>query len=377
MSRCVTLARTLKDAGLLALGAEHGARRVEAELRARPLPGVRRVLSVGKAAAAMAEGAEAALGAQLEHALVVCKEAPRAPLRAGVLLAGHPRPDERSVAATAAALAFVAATPAEQDLLVLLSGGTSALLGGPVAGTSLAELASLTESMLRAGADIHAMNAERRRLGAALGGRLARATSARAIHLLVISDVQGDDLRIIGSGPLHGDELDPRVEARVLANPTSLRTSAARALAAGGLLVTERVALVRGDVGALVDELAAIATQLAPGSCYVAVGEPTVRVSGDGRGGRATHAALLLAERLHGEVAALALASDGSDGPTELAGAVVTGKTSTDACRGGVSLAGARLRFDSGAALDALGLALRTGPTGTNLTDLYVVARAR
>ncbi len=387
MSRCVTVAHEITQAGLAALGAEHGARRVSAALAERSLPRVRRVLAVGKAAPAMAEGAFWAMGDQLERALIVCKEPPPPglPPRATVLLAGHPRPDERSVIATEAALRFCAENAAEDDLLVLLSGGTSALIGGPVAGTSLAsamsvaELSALTDSLLRSGLDITAINAERRRLGAALGGRLASATRGRRIVALVLSDVLGGDLRTIGSGPLHGDPLDPRVEAEILADPGTLQRSAAQSLASRGFSVKARASLVQGEVGRLVDELARAATTLAPGEALVATGEPTLRVTGSGRGGRATHAALLLAERLAGaeDVAALALASDGSDGPTELAGAVVSGETAAQAARLGVSLADARARFDSGAALDAIGCALRTGPTGTNLTDLYVIARAR
>jgi glycerate 2-kinase len=135
---------------------------------------------------------------------------------------------------------------------------------------------------------------------------------------------------------------------------------------------------VEGEIERLVDELARAAEGLAPGEAFVAVGEPTLRVDGGGRGGRARHTALRLAERLEvlPERAALALASDGTDGSAEAAGAVVSSETAARARACSVDLAAAAAAFDSGGALEALSAALWTGPTGTNLTDLFVVARA-
>jgi glycerate 2-kinase len=146
------------------------------------------------------------------------------------------------------------------------------------------------------------------------------------------------------------------------------------ALTAEGLTVRKELALAHGPVEALATRLAAEAEALAPGHATVVAGEPTVLVRGDGRGGRAQHAALLLAEplRVLGDRVALALASDGSDGPTDAAGAIVHSET----WDGRLDLGAAIAAHDSHTVLGGLGALVRTGPTGTNLTDLYVVARA-
>jgi hydroxypyruvate reductase len=316
------------------------------------------------------------------------------------MVAGHPLPDERSVAATRAVLDEVAALGEDDELLLLLSGGTSALLGGPVDGVSLTALRGLTEAALRAGFSIEELNCLRRRVGAALGGRLGAATRA-SIRALVISDVASDDPRVIGSGPvsapppddseralalaarlgldpplralLHAQPSPPprdRVDVTILANPRSLLDAAVRALEREGFRVGSSSVLAAGPVEDLVERLRARAGTLAPGDAFVIVGEPTVRVRGSVPGGRAQHVALSALPWL-GDRALLALGSDGSDGPTDAAGAAVD----AGAARAAGDVRAAILAFDSHRVLGEIGALVRTGPTGTNLTDLYVVAR--
>jgi glycerate-2-kinase len=390
----MTLLERLVLAGRAALVAEHGEALVRAALRERPSR-ARRVVAVGKAAPAMAAGSD-------REGLIVCKDAASV-LGFRTLVAGHPVPDERSVAATRAVLSEVAALGEDDELLLLVSGGTSALLGGPVDGVPLAALRALTQAALKGGLAIDELNCLRRRVGAALGGRLGAATRA-SIRALVISDVASDDPRVIGSGPVSmppSDDaeratalaarlgLDPalreqlrtlssppprdRVDITILANPRSLLAAAERALAARGFGVEAEPTLAAGPVEDLVERLRVRAEQLAPGTAFLMVGEPTVRVRGTAPGGRAQHVALSALPWLGalGDRALLALGSDGSDGPTDAAGAAVDAASSRAAGDVGAAIAAC----DSHRVLGEIGALIRTGPTGTNLTDLYVVAR--
>jgi glycerate-2-kinase len=348
------------------------------------------VWAVGKAACAMARGSGCARG------IVITKQAETV---GGfqVLEAGHPHPDERSVTATAILLARAREVAPGTRVLVCISGGTSALLGGPVAGVSLAEMRAVTRALLDGGAAIGEINTVRRHLGAALGGKLAAATRAE-LSVLALSDVVGDDPAAIGSGPASPDPttLDdarviasrfglgdllarapetpktlPDIPYRILASPLSLRDEAARR--ATDFTVRTRPSLVSGPVEAVAAELAALT--LAPGELWIAAGEPTVEVRGGGLGGRAQHLALLMARALAGrdDVSFVALGSDGSDGPTTAAGAAVDGSTWERAR--GLDPERALTNFDSHPLLDALGATLVTGPTGTNLTDLLLLGR--
>jgi glycerate 2-kinase len=354
------------------------------------------VWAVGKAAAPMATAAARECGG----AFVV-----------DTRVAGHPLPDARSVAAAERLLAEAAAVPAEERVLLLLSGGASALVAAPIAGLTLTELQEATTALLRGGAPIDDINVVRRHLTRLGGGKLA-AACAGAIDVLALSDVAGDDPATIGSGPAspepasraaalaiahryalpapalraleRGGE-NPRADHpafargsyRVLASPATLRAEAAQAASAAGFEVVVRPALVAGDVDDFAAELVAARATLARGQCLVAVGEPTVHVRGDGAGGRAQQLALTLARALAGgDVAFVALGSDGRDGPTDAAGAAVDGATAAALAAAGVDVAAALARSDSHAALACAGALVASWPTGTNLTDLYLLARA-
>ncbi|HEX2573766.1 MAG TPA: DUF4147 domain-containing protein [Polyangia bacterium] len=367
------------------------------------------VAGVGKAVGAMAEGALAALGDRVRLGVLIGKH-PHEGLP--VHLAGHPVPDERGVAATGALLRWLGERAPTDEVVLLLSGGASALLAAPVVGVPLASLQAATARLLAEGAAIAEINTVRRHLGQALGGRMAAATRA-AVQTLVLSDVIGDDPAAIGSGPVSADPTsfmdalaiarrhgldeavcaylergargeveetlkpgDPRlgrVRYRILANPITLRDTAQAVLQAGGWSVTAEPTLAAGDVLELAARYAEEARSLAPGSALLSVGEPTVVVRGGGRGGRAQHLALAVARGIAGSGARfLALGSDGSDGPTEAAGALVDGATWARARVLGYDPEAHLDRSDSHPLLDALGALVRTGPTGTNLLDLHV-----
>jgi hydroxypyruvate reductase len=414
MSHRVRLRDTLAALARQAVSAVEGGRLVSEALAQQG--SVDALWAVGKAAGAMARGATQVLGDV--PGLVIEKDvnvnvSVNVSVSVSVkrMLSAHPVPDARSEAAGRALNAEAQRLGPNQRAILLLSGGASSLASAPVDGVTLAQLTDATRALSRAGATIQEMNVVRRHLSLVAGGRLAQAARGRLL-VLAFSDVIGDEPAAIGSGPASpdpstvadavgiarryalSDELvraiaaapetpkpgDPafsRVTYRLLANPRALLDAAARAVAGAGLRVRVREALVTGDLGALADELVATFDALAPGEVWVAAGEPTVRVTGDGSGGRAQHLALTAAARLAGRpFAFVALGSDGTDGPTDAAGAAVDGDTVAEAGALGRSPEAALARFDAHPLLTALGATIVTGPTGTNLTDLFLLGRA-
>jgi glycerate-2-kinase len=418
MARCVRLRETMVQVARIAVGRVSG---VTLVARAGLAPGRMRVWATGKAARAMLDGARAALGSDATGGVVI-EKARDARDSASVdgpwrfFAAAHPFPDERGVAATHALMDDARALGAGDRALLLLSGGTSALLAAPAPPATLAIVDAATRALLLGGASIGELNTVRRHLGAALGGRLALATDA-SIDVLALSDVVGDDPAAIGSGPVSPDpstvddaraiarryQLPPDVDAalaacgetpkpshaafrrvsyRILATPLSLRAEAAAIARARFFKPIERPELVTGPLEDFAAELVDRAASLAHREVLIAVGEPTVRVIGDGRGGRAQHLALTMAraihERLDGRARRfvfVACGSDGSDGPTDAAGAGVDWRTWPEAMQRKLDPERALARFDSHTPLAALGHTIVTGPTGTNLTDLFLLAR--
>ena len=346
------------------------------------------VWAAGKAAEAMAQGALDVLGARLRSVLVVRKASavPSAldgDARVRLFDAAHPVPDERSQRAGLALYDAACALAPDARALFLLSGGASSLTAAPVEGVTLEQLAGRTRALVRSGASIGEINAVRRRLTRLSGGKLAQ-TCRGALTVLALSDVPGDDPAVIGSGPASPDPAQPvdarafqRVSYRILANARTLRDAGAEALRAAGFRPRIREPLVEGTVEALVEEIAGVARALQPGEAWVASGEPTIFVSGPGLGGRAQHLALTVARALDGcsNLAFVACGSDGSDGPTDAAGGCVDGETWRRATAAGLSPEQALARFDSHPLLTRLGATVVTGTTGTNLNDLFLVAR--
>jgi glycerate 2-kinase len=394
-------------------------------------PGARlQVVAVGKAAAAMAAGLEAVAGARVAGGLVVTKDRhlrPAAgpgglpPPRWTQREAGHPVPDGRSEAAAREVLARAAATGPGDVLVVLLSGGASALLGCPAPGLRREDLEATTRALLDAGADIEELNTVRKHLSEVAGGRLARAAGAGCIELLAISDVVGDRLDVIGSGPCspdptrYADALDvlarravrDRVPAAVLDHlaagargeraespkpgapgfervHATLLASNATALAAAATTARRRGLApivvsrgLRGEARTVGARLAALGLGLCPArpTCLVAGGETTVTVRGAGRGGRCQELALAAARVLAGtgRVSLLAAGTDGSDGPTDAAGAFADGETVPRGASRGVDAGAALAANDAYGFFCAEGGLLHTGPTGTNVMDLVLV----
>lgn len=418
--------RTLVEAALA--GVEPG-RLVERALAERPLPsGGVRLLAVGKASTAMARAAAHLLGPRLVDGLAIGPVAVpgSSASDAGVrfVRGDHPMPSTASEEAGRAALAFASAPSQAGALLVLVSGGASALMVAPAPGLTLADKQRTTDRLLRAGVTIHELNTVRKHLSAVKGGRLA-AVSPVPVLTLAISDVVGDDPEVIGSGPTVADPSSFADTWRVLVRtggdatyPPAVVQHVTRGMA-GDPAVPEspkpgdpRLArsmwrLVggrRNAMQAVADAAAAMGYQpeitdepvvgeardaathwLArvraaagqPGRrCLISSGETTVRVTGTGLGGRNQEFALAtvdLLPTLGRPVALASVGTDGIDGPTDAGGAIVTDRTGQQARAAGLPPAGAFLaNNDAYRFFDPLNALVRSGPTGTNVGDLQI-----
>ena len=366
------------------------------------------LVAVGKAAWQMARAAADVLGERIDTGLVITKydhvmgEIPHV----RCMEAGHPVPDENSFVATREALALTENLTAEDTVLFLLSGGGSALFEQPL--IPAAELTDLTEQLLASGADIVAMNTLRKRMSAVKGGRFAEHCAPAAVFSIVLSDILGDPLDMIASGPAHPDSstatdahavvekyglrlspeatalLDkplpaalPNVETQITGSVRELCAAAAAAAERRGytpVLLTDQLNSEAREAGRF---LAAIArTHAGDGSyAYIAGGETVVQLKGKGRGGRNQELALAAAEGIAGlsNAAVFSVGSDGTDGPTDAAGGYVDGGTLAALTREGKSAAAALAENDAYPALNAVGGLIMTGPTGTNVNDVAVV----
>jgi glycerate-2-kinase len=363
------------------------------------------IVALGKAAPAMARGAVRALGDRVQGGIVVSNHADPVPPGMELLVTGHPVPDNRSLGAGRRLLDVVAAVPPSSRVLFLVSGGGSALADVPAAGLSLEDLVATAEALTVAGVPIDEMNTLRTHLSAIKGGRLAAATRARTMTVL-LSDVPDSAPYAIASGPtlpcptVPSDALEVlktyRLLERVPAHVVDLLTSApappavadcyvvaadgSTAATAAVAAATQRGIAALRSPEPLTGPAAATARRAladsAVGAITVLAGETTVEVRGGGRGGRNQEAALAAAMELQGSTTMFAaFGTDGVDGPTDAAGALVDGFTTGRIRAGGVDPAAALAANDSHPTLDVARALIRCGPTGTNVADLWIVDR--
>lgn len=364
--------RALARLWRVGVAAVEGRQAVARALDAAPVPRPDLVLAVGKAAVPMARAALDRFGPL--PALAVTKHG-HGDGRPGleVIEAGHPLPDVDSLRAGTALLDRVAACSSGAHLLLLVSGGASALAEAPVEGLTLGDLAAETRALIASGADIAAMNARRRQLSRIKGGRLLGAFAGARVTVLAISDVQGDDIAVIGSGI----GLVPQAacfahETRIVASNAVARAAVAAEAEAQGLTVQGNDESLYRDVG---EAAAMIGARLRDGPPGLRIwgGEPTVVLpETPGRGGRNQALALTVAREIAGRdgIAALIAGTDGTDGPTGAAGAFVDGASWGPGAETALSAA------DSGSWLAARGLLFEPGPTGTNVMDLALGLKA-
>lgn len=396
----------LIQAGIRAADPEHATSAALPDLLATPPAGggVWHIVALGKAARAMAKAALDAL--PKARALVVTNAGNDAPLpRAEILVSGHPVPDAAGEAAARRVEDVLAGANPGDRVLALISGGGSAMLPAPVEGVSLAQKQKVNRILLGAGADIAQMNLIRQALSRLKGGGWLRASRA-PVTALILSDVPGDDLRVIASGPTVApigsvaqaadmarelqiwDDLPDAVQTalqrpqdrRALPPATNIligsnAQSVAAIIAAGA---RDGGAELTGDVEDCARALVRAAQSARPGDALVFGGETTVRLTGDGQGGRNQELALRFARAatdLPGNWAFAAIGSDGRDGPGEAAGGVVGPETLQRIRDAGIDLDQALSRNDSGPVLQAAGGLVVTGATGTNVADLALFIR--
>ncbi len=362
------------------------------------------LVAFGKAAYRMAEAALPLLPG-LAGGIVITKYGHAGPPLPGLEIfeAGHPVPDGAGFAATRRAMELVRPLGEGDTVLCLISGGGSALFECPLIDPQL--LAMVTECLLAGGADIREINSVRKRLSAVKGGRFGELCAPAKVVCLILSDVLGDDISTIASGPCCPDSssaaealaaaeryrlpLGPRElellraeTPKRLCNCSSLVVGSARLLlqAAAGRcrelgyrvqLLPEPLTGEAGETGRRMARLALEMQGHGPAAA-VAVGETVVRVTGDGLGGRSQHLALAAGELLEGSRGALVLSagSDGTDGPTGAAGGICDGGTAGRVRAAGLSIPDILRRNDSYRGLLAAGDLIVTGPTGTNVNDL-------
>jgi glycerate 2-kinase len=336
--------------------------------------------AIGKAASSMALGAHEALGTAIERALVITKDGHVAPPVAGIpgveiLESAHPMPDERSLAAGARLLRWVDELPEYVEPLFLVSGGSSSLVEVLEQGTTFADLERLTSAGLAAGIPIGELNARRARHSLIKGGRLTARLNGRVARALFISDVPGDDPAVIGSGLLGPapDGID-RVERAVVASIDHAVAGVAAAATDFGLAAEPSPRRFDGDVMRLAVRFAH-EIHLSTVEVRVWGGESTVQLpEHPGRGGRNQHLGLAAARLIagHPELLLLTAGTDGTDGVTDDAGALVDAETCARLSLVELDADTCLRRADSGTALAASGDLVHTGPTGTNVGDLVI-----
>jgi hydroxypyruvate reductase len=357
----------------------HGRHCVRAALTAAPLAAPVWVAAVGKAANAMALGAYDALGAAIERTLLITRESEDLSafdrrVAPELWLGSHPLPDERSLAAGARLLAWVEELPQGVTPLFLISGGASSLVEVPAAGATLEDLAALTRLSFTSGMAIGELNARRAALSRIKGGRLAARLDGRTARALFVSDVPHDDPRVIGSGLMGPAPGGDRVERLVVASVDH----AVEAVAGHGAQLGLKV---QASPERFADGAERLATRFAHtlhlGEARLCVwgGESTVALPPHpGRGGRNQHLALAVARLIagHNDLLLLAAGTDGSDGVTDDAGALVDAETCARIALAQLDADECLARADSARALAASGDLLHTGPTGTNVGDLVI-----
>ena len=380
------------------------------------------VVAVGKAAAAMAAAAEDLLGDRISGGLALTKYGHGQATRAiPVREAAHPTPDAAGLAAAAELCTLLSDLTPDDLVICLISGGGSALLTAPAAPISLADLQVTTSLLLAAGANINELNVVRKHLETLKGGGLARVAAPARVITLAISDVLGDPLDVIASGPCSGntssfadawtvierraigeqlprtvfeqlhaglrgtipalprpdDPIFARVSTAVIANLP--RAAAAAALRAAELGWQPEIGslTIEGEASDVAAQIVAQATALVPGGrrCLIMGGETTVTVRGDGIGGRNTELALAAAIGIAGRsgIAVASVTTDGDDGPTGAAGAVAVGDTIARGAALGLAAADFLARNDSATYFRTVGGLIISGPTRTNVADLYFV----
>ena len=367
------------------------------------------LVAIGKAAWKMANAAYGVLGETINSGIVITKyehsEGKIGNLE--IYEAAHPVPDENGIRATERALSMTENLTERDTVLFLVSGGGSALFERPC--ITLSELSDLTKKLLGSGADINEMNAVRKHISAVKGGRFAEHVAPAKIFAIVLSDVLGNRLDIIASGPSASDESTSADVLRILEkyeislpaaaidyinketpkkieNATHVIGGSVSELCREAKKISEELgykAEILSDeetgeareLGARLAKIARENSQTKIPLAFIVGGETVVKLRGAGLGGRNQETALSAAEGIRGlrDVLIFSVGSDGTDGPTDAAGGYVTGESFDKMLRAGINPKEALDNNDSYNALGRIGNLIMTGPTGTNVNDVAVL----
>jgi len=385
------------------------------------------VVGGGKASARMGQALEDALGDRIDAGWINTKYGHSIPLRhITVLECGHPVPDLRGIEGSRKIIEILRAADERTLVICLLSGGGSALMPAPADGVTLEEKQEVTKLLLGAGANIGEINAVRKHLSMLKGGGMARLSSPARLHVLILSDVVGDRLDTIASGPAVADEttfrdcmeickrchilekLPAAVRNRLwegaqggipetakagdrflsfarntLVGNNRMSVDAARKAASDrGYRTLTLSTVIEGEAREVGTVYAAVASEMVssgnpipPPACIIGGGEPTVTIRGRGKGGRNQEMAVKVAERIAGleQVVFLSGGTDGTDGPTDAAGGIVDGETYAAGVEKGLDIRAKLADNDSYHYLEKVGGLVITGPTGSNVMDIHIL----
>jgi len=381
---------------------------VQRALAGKEFPGKVVLVAAGKAAWQMAKAAYDCLGDRIDRGVVVTKyDHVMGPIGDLVCCeAGHPVPDENTFAGTRKALEAVAGLTQEDTVVFLLSGGGSALFEKPL--VSGQELQDITKQLLASGADIVEMNTIRKRLSAVKGGKFARHCAPARVFSIVLSDILGDPLDMIASGPACPDsstceqalaiakkydlqlsdrawELLRQETPKSLDNVTTLINGSVRQLCAAAaqvcrelgyapVLLTDQLDCQAREAGSFLASVIRTHRDAGKPMAFLAGGETVVKLTGSGKGGRNQELALSAAIGIDGmkNACVFSVGSDGTDGPTDAAGGYVDGDTAAALRRQGVDIFEVLQNNDAYHALQKVDGLVITGPTGTNVNDVAV-----
>ena len=381
---------------------------VRRALKSMVFPGRVLLIAAGKAAWQMAKAASGCLGGRIENGVVVTKYGHvMGPIsNFSCFEAGHPVPDENSFRGTQAALELVSGLTEKDTVLFLLSGGGSALFEKPLVPAE--ELQDITGQLLSCGADIVEINTIRKRLSAVKGGRFAQLCQPAHVEAVILSDILGDPLDMIASGPACPDSATAE-DARRIRDKYGLKMSEAalklldaetpkaldnvhtqvngsvRELCAAAakecerlgyepVLLTDQLCCQAKEAGSFLSSILRTHARDGKALAFIAGGETVVKLTGRGLGGRNQEIALSAAAGISGlsNAAVFSVGSDGTDGPTDAAGGYADGDTCRELLEQGISIDAVLRENDAYHALQKTGGLIVTGPTGTNVNDVAV-----
>ena len=382
---------------------------VKRALEGKDFPGKIVLVAMGKAAWQMAKAAEECLGDKIDKGVVVTKyQHVKGEINKCICIeAGHPVPDENSFRGTQAAIDAVTGLTEKDTVLFLISGGGSALFEKPLIPGE--ELSDITNQLLACGADIVEMNTVRKRLSAVKGGKFAKICEPAQVYAIVLSDILGDPLDMIASGPACPDtstcedakriiekynirlsekaqELMEIETPKKLDNVTTKINGSVKELCSAvekecrelgyePYILTDQLCCQAKEAGSFLASIAKTHIRTGKKAAYIAGGETIVNLTGHGLGGRNLEIALSASAGIAGlgNVAVFSVGSDGTDGPTDAAGGYVDSETHAALKELGIDEYEVLKENDAYHALEKVGGLIKTGPTGTNVNDVAVV----